>query len=119
MSLAQGGQILMTRSVFDNARQSLKGGEIAGIEGLSWLNHGLYRLKGLDEPVEICEVRAGDAGPVTAPASSEKASGWRGGRIGVGLASGGGANRAEHQVVLEKKLARVGLGRCGWGGIRR
>ncbi len=42
MSLAQAGQILLTRPVFDNARQSLKGEEIEGISGLDWLNHGRF-----------------------------------------------------------------------------
>src|SRR5262245_9914843 len=60
MSLAQAGQILMTRSVFDNARQSLKGEEIEGANGLEWLNHGRYELKGVEEPVEIGEVRTSD-----------------------------------------------------------
>ena len=40
-SLAQGGQILLTRGVFDRARQVLKGEDIAGVGGLSWISHGL------------------------------------------------------------------------------
>jgi class 3 adenylate cyclase len=55
MSLAKAGQILMTQAVFDSARQVLKGEDIAGPS--EWLHHGPYRLQGLDEPVEICEVR--------------------------------------------------------------
>ena len=56
MSLCQGGQILVTRSTFDNARQVLKGQDIEGVTSLSWLNHGPYSLKGIEEPLEICEV---------------------------------------------------------------
>jgi class 3 adenylate cyclase len=67
MSIAQPGQILMTRPVFDNARQSLKGEEIEGAGPLVYLNHGLFELKGLEGPVEICEVRAADAGPFSVP----------------------------------------------------
>jgi class 3 adenylate cyclase len=37
-SLAQGGQILLTRGVFDSARQVLKGEDIAGIGRLSWVS---------------------------------------------------------------------------------
>ena len=40
---------------------------------MQWLNHGPYLLKGLEEPIEICEVRLGSDGPATPPTSSEKA----------------------------------------------
>ena len=73
MSLAQAGQILMTRPVFDNARQSLKGEEIEGADSLTWLNHGRFELKGVEEPVEICEVRAAEAASLSSPTTSEKA----------------------------------------------
>jgi WD40 repeat protein/class 3 adenylate cyclase len=119
MSLGQGGQVLMTRFVFDNARQSLKGEEIAGVGALSWLNHGWYRLKGIDEPVEICEVRTADAGPVTPPTSSEKAErvtvegepvlGWR---PAVGQMVG------RTDWVLEEKLGEGGFGEV-WVGRHR
>jgi serine/threonine-protein kinase len=51
MALAQGGQILLTRGVFDSARQMLKGEDIAGVGALSWVSHGRYLLKGVEEPV--------------------------------------------------------------------
>jgi len=73
MSLARAGQILMTRPVFDNARQSLKGEELEGAGRLSWLNHGRFELQGLREPVEVCEVRPLEAGALAAPTTSEKA----------------------------------------------
>jgi class 3 adenylate cyclase len=41
MSLAKGGQVLMSRGVFDSARQVLKGEDIEGVGQLEWLNHGL------------------------------------------------------------------------------
>jgi WD40 repeat protein/class 3 adenylate cyclase/tRNA A-37 threonylcarbamoyl transferase component Bud32 len=72
MSVAEGGQILLTRSAFDNARAALRGADLPGLGSLSWANHGGYLLKGIDEPVEICEVRAG-AAVLTPPATSEKA----------------------------------------------
>jgi serine/threonine-protein kinase len=73
MSLASAGQILLTRPVFDNARQVLKGEALEGVGPLSWLSHGLYELKGVDEPVEICEVAdVGWRQPVPPP-STEKA----------------------------------------------
>ncbi|MBI4662030.1 MAG: HEAT repeat domain-containing protein [Verrucomicrobia bacterium] len=75
MSLAEGDQILMTRSAFDNARQVLKGQEIQGsnrLQGLQWLNHGPYLLKGVEEPLEICEVGEVGAAVLKPPADSEK-----------------------------------------------
>ena len=73
MSLAKGGQVLMSRGVFDSARQVLKGEDIEGVGQLEWLNHGPYLLKGLDEPVEICEVREARKEAAGPPTSSEKA----------------------------------------------
>lgn len=73
MSLAKGGQVLLSRGALDSARQVLKGEDIPGVGPLQWLNYGPYLLKGLDDPLEICEVReAGqpDSGP---PTSSDKA----------------------------------------------
>ena len=66
-------QILASRFAFDSARQVLKGEDIAGIGPLSWLNHGTYSLKGVDEPIEICEV-GGEEGEavLAAPGDSEK-----------------------------------------------
>src|SRR5207245_2825452 len=49
LELAQGDQILLTRAAFDNARQVLKGQDIEGTHALSWLNHGTYKVKGLDD----------------------------------------------------------------------
>jgi class 3 adenylate cyclase len=74
MSLAKANQVLMSRGVFDSARQLLKGEDVGGMAPLEWLNHGLYLLKGIEEPVEVCEVReAGQMGAPGPPTSSEKA----------------------------------------------
>ncbi|MBM3334179.1 adenylate/guanylate cyclase domain-containing protein, partial [Candidatus Sumerlaeota bacterium] len=86
--LAAGGQILMTRGVFDNARQVLKGELLAGIGDLSWVSHGPYLLKGFDEPLAICEVGETAIALLKAPADSgvgkqaispgaEQVLGWR------------------------------------------
>ena len=53
MSLGEGDQILMTRFAFDNSRQVMKGQKIEGIGDLNWVNHGMYNLKGVEEPLEI------------------------------------------------------------------
>lgn len=71
-SLAQAGQILLTRSAFDNARQVLKGQLISGIGNLEWQIHGQYILKGIEDPLDICEVGESGVAPLKAPADSEK-----------------------------------------------
>ncbi|MCX7044704.1 MAG: SUMF1/EgtB/PvdO family nonheme iron enzyme [Candidatus Sumerlaeota bacterium] len=86
-SLAQGGQILLSRSVFDNARTILKGEMLAGLAPLLWVSHGLYSVKGVEEPLEICEVGEGnDLRCFHKPEGNEKAKpielrdetpGWR------------------------------------------
>jgi WD40 repeat protein/serine/threonine protein kinase/class 3 adenylate cyclase len=73
MSLGVGGQVLMTRSVFDNARTILRGEALAGLAALSWLSHGFYTVKGIEEPIEICEVGEEGSAPLQPPADSEKA----------------------------------------------
>jgi len=116
MSLAQAGQILLTRSAFDSARQSLKGEEIEGLGELSWLNHGPYLLKGLDEPVEICEVREAGQAVLSPPTSSEKAE-----RVTVEGEPVLGWRPAVEQMVpntkwfLEEKLGEGGFGEVWLG----
>jgi serine/threonine-protein kinase len=117
MSLAQGGQILLTRLVFDSARQALKGEELHGLNALQWLDHGPYVLKGIEEAVEICEVGEVGVGALTAPVGSEKAQrqvpageepvlGWR---------PALGQPVPNSQWVLEKKLGEGGFGEV-WVG---
>ena len=69
---AQGNQILMTRFAFDSARQVLKGEDLEGLGPVIWLSHGRYRLKGVEDPIEICAVGEKDRSPTTRPASTEK-----------------------------------------------
>jgi len=62
MSVANGGQVLLTA----DARAALSDG--------AWLmqSHGHWRLKGVDEPMELFEVRA-DEGPFVPPPDAAKA----------------------------------------------
>jgi WD40 repeat protein/class 3 adenylate cyclase len=116
MSLAGPGQILMTRPVFDNARQSLKGAELQATGALSWLNHGRFELKGIDEPVDVCEVRSSAAAHLVVPTTSEKAR-----RVEVEGEAVLGWRPAVGQVVpntrwvLEEKLGEGGFGEVWLG----
>jgi serine/threonine-protein kinase len=72
-SLAGGGQTLMTQGVFDNARTVLKGSDLPGLEKVVWLNHGQYVVKGVEDPVTVCEVGEESRISKIAPTNSEKA----------------------------------------------
>ena len=59
MAMAAGGQVLLTRAVFDDARQFIRTIPEIPAEAqaeLGWEAHGSYLIKGLDSPVEIFEV---------------------------------------------------------------
>lgn len=73
MTLATGGQTLMSRGVFDNARAILRGEAMTDLNPLSWLNHGPYREKGSDEPFDVCEVGEQVYAPLSPPPDTEKA----------------------------------------------
>ncbi|MDA1275591.1 MAG: protein kinase [Verrucomicrobia bacterium] len=112
MSLAEGDQIVLTRSAFDNARQVLKGEEIEGVGALSWMNHGPYVLKGVEEPMEICEVGEVGAAVLKPPADSEKVHRY----VSADSEPALGWRPALEQVVpgtewvLEEKLGEGGFG---------
>jgi TolB-like protein/class 3 adenylate cyclase/Flp pilus assembly protein TadD len=77
MSLAQGGQTLLTRHAFDDARQYVR--QHPTVPGcveppaIKWAAHGQYRFKGKEDPLEVFEVGAVDFAPLVAPPDSEKA----------------------------------------------
>ena len=76
MSLAGEGQTLMSRQVFDDARQYVR--EHPAVEArealpLEWAAHGKYIFKGQDNPVEVFEVGVKGHAPLTAPPDAEKA----------------------------------------------
>jgi serine/threonine protein kinase/class 3 adenylate cyclase len=117
MGLAQGGQVLLTRAVFDNARQALRGEDLEGFKDLQWLNHGPYLLKGIEEPIEICEVGEVGIAVLSAPPDGDKAHrkvsadaepvlGWR---PAVSQAV------PNTQWVLERKLGEGGFGEVWLG----
>ena len=71
MSLAQGGQTLMTQAAFDLARRAAVGSGPAP-DGMIWMAHGPYLLKGCDGPVEVFEAGVEGASPLSAPPDSTK-----------------------------------------------
>ncbi len=71
-SLAEPGQVLMSQPVLESAQQRLKGQEIE--REIRWRSYGQYRLKGIEEPVEIREAGFEGISPLEAPPDSEKAT---------------------------------------------
>src|SRR5687768_9731403 len=75
--LAVGGQILLTRFAFNEARQFVSAypddSGSAGAPVLKWVAHGAYLFKGTDEPVEVFEVGAVGVAPLRAPPDAETA----------------------------------------------
>ncbi|MEM7351486.1 MAG: tetratricopeptide repeat protein [Acidobacteriota bacterium] len=109
MSLAAGGQTLLTRGAFDLARRAAVG--VPDAEALCWLAHGGYLLQGVAEAVEVFEVGREGVAPLLAPEDSMKVQrvveqttipGWR-------PASGLTVPHRDHWVV-EEKLGEGGFG---------
>jgi CHASE2 domain-containing sensor protein/class 3 adenylate cyclase len=79
MGVAQPGQILMSRPVYDDARQFVREHPIARFSppspapALQWKSHGSYLFKGADAPMELFEVGAFGTLPLTSPPDSDKA----------------------------------------------
>ena len=79
MDLGSGGQILMSREVYENARHyvrqhpSVPGVGSTELPELEWRNHGEYLLQGAAEPVGIFQVGADGFAPMDSPGQSKKA----------------------------------------------
>jgi TolB-like protein len=71
MSLAGDGRILLTRAAYDFARRAAVGTKDEA--PLRWAVHGHYRLAGVEDPVEVCEVAEPGGADLTRPPDSEKA----------------------------------------------
>jgi class 3 adenylate cyclase len=72
MSLGGADQILMTRFAADNARQSLRGHNLPGLNPLQWTCHGFYGVKGVDEPIEVFEVGEKGLAPMHTPSPDKR-----------------------------------------------
>ena len=70
--LARAGQVLMSSSVADSARQRLEAD--AFLQPVLWRAHGSYALKGFDEALQIREAGIEGVASFEAPGASEKAT---------------------------------------------
>lgn len=71
MSLAEGGQTLLTQAAFELAQRALSPSG-AG-DSLQWVYHGPYVLQGVEKPLGIFEVGRPEVAPLRAPRSVSKA----------------------------------------------
>ena len=86
MTLAGARQTLISRGVYDLGKRAAVGA-LDLPEGLRWVAHGRYTMKGVAEPVRVCEVGVAGSSPFSAPADTKKVkrvkevsgrlSGWR------------------------------------------
>jgi len=121
MSLAVGGQILLTQAVFNEARQFVAGHPSPGdaappgeLPSLKWVAHGQYRVKGLDDPIAVFEVGAEGIAPFARPAGSvgpqDETLGPECPRPAAGFAVPGRAG-----WVLERRIGVGGFGEVWLG----
>ena len=78
MDLGGAGQILMTRVVYDDAKQFVRNHPDSGLSDRilsppEWIAHGSYEIDGNDENIEIFEVGLEGIAPLSAPQASKKA----------------------------------------------
>jgi serine/threonine-protein kinase len=71
MSLAIPSQILLTRHAFDSVRQQVVETEVG--RAVTWLAHGQYRFKGVEDALEIFEAGVQDVSPLAPPPDTDKA----------------------------------------------
>lgn len=74
MSLAIGGQILMTPAAFNSARHNVKESGLGQLQKLRWIEHGAYEFQGWDKPMEIFEIGVEGVSPLKPPPASDKAA---------------------------------------------
>jgi class 3 adenylate cyclase len=78
MDLGGAGQILMTRVVYDDAKQFVRNHPDSGLSDRilpppEWVSHGSYEIDGNDENIEIFEIGLEGIAPLKAPEGSKKA----------------------------------------------
>lgn len=114
LALALPHQTLLTRGVFDLARQPAARGLLAD-SAVRWLAHGTYAVHGVSQPLELFEVGAHGAAPLEAPPDS-----WHGKRIVTASDEATlGWRPAAGQVIPQRPnwSLRERLGQGGFGEV--
>ncbi len=108
MSLAAARQTLLSREAADAARA---GGRTAAVEGIAWAACGAYRLKGIDDPVEVFAVGLPGRHTLDPPSASAKARPLGAGDAILGWRPGPGVEvPGRAGWLLERRLGEGGFG---------
>jgi len=108
LSLATGGQTLLTREAFEEARSDPA---LAEVQGLEWVACGPYRAKGIGGEIEVFEAGLRGKAPLEPPPRSAKvAPAGRGDAILGWRPAAGGSVPGRPEWLLEKKLGEGGFG---------
>jgi serine/threonine-protein kinase len=113
MSLAVGGQILITGEVYESAwhfvpaHPARNGGSP---KQLKWLKHGRYLVKGSETPLEVCEVGADGSAPCVAPGQDRQPDAPEQEEIPPWRPDCGLEVPTRNGWVLERKIGEGGFG---------
>jgi class 3 adenylate cyclase/TolB-like protein len=84
MSLAQGGQTLLTRGAYDLGKRASVDTDFGGTT-ITWTSHGRYGFKGVDEPIRVFGYEVDGEAAIGPPPDTAKA--WRVTRTGTPVAA--------------------------------
>lgn len=109
MTLAQGGQTILSQTAFDLARRSAVGRE--GLERkLRWVAHGDYLLKGVTSQVSVFEVGVDGLAPFSTPADNDQVRRAHGDRTILGWRPAIGLEIPHRRAwLVEKRLGDGGM----------
>lgn len=72
LSIARPGSILLTRFALESARQAMRSLPGGKASELAWTHHGVYRIEGIDEPLEVGEVSSRSRQSLLPPTGNER-----------------------------------------------
>ena len=113
MSVAVGGQTLLTRGAEEMARRAAVD-RLSADRRVRWIGHGFYRFKGVESPVEVFEVGVEGFAPLRPPPESEKVKaepGFTTGPIHV--------RQRRRWLVPAVAAAAVAVAALAWWGLAR
>jgi serine/threonine-protein kinase len=109
-ALAEAGQSLLTHAAFEEAQYAPQDA-FTDAAALRWMSHGLYTLKGVDEPLLIHEVGHVGSAPLTPPREVDKARHLRDDNLLTGWRAGAGQEiPGRPGWILRRKLGEGGFG---------
>ncbi len=113
MSVAEGRQTLLTRGAEEMARRAAVD-RLSADRQVRWMEHGFYRFKGVESPVEVFEVGVEGFAPLHPPPESEKV------KIEPGFATGPiHIQRRSRWLMPVLAVAALVVAGVWWWGLSR